>query len=147
MSLARMSVGVGEAALSPGAYSMLSDYFPKQKLGRAVAVYSLGSFIGGGIAFLIGGYAISLLKQMGTFTLPLIGDVYSWQITFFIVGLPGFLVALLFILTVRDPQRKDLAQDATGRVKHVSMVAALHFIGSHGKTFSCHYLGFFLSTR
>jgi MFS family permease len=142
MFLARMSVGVGEAALSPGAYSMLSDYFPKQKLGRAVAVYSLGSFIGGGIAFLIGGYVISLLKRMSTFTLPLIGDLRSWQITFFIVGLPGFLVALLFIFTVRDPQRKGLAQDATGQAKRVSMVDALRFIGLHGKTFSCHYLGF-----
>jgi len=142
MFLARMSVGVGEAALSPGAYSMLSDYFPKQKLGRAVAVYSLGSFIGGGIAFLIGGYVISLLKRMSTFTLPLIGGLRSWQITFFIVGLPGFLVALLFIFTVRDPQRKGLAQDATGQAKRVSMVDALRFIGLHGKTFSCHYLGF-----
>lgn len=142
MFFARMSVGVGEAALSPGTYSMLSDYFPKDRLGRAVGIYSLGSFIGGGIAFLIGGYVINLLKQMTSFTLPLLGDVRSWQLTFFIVGLPGFLVALLFILTVRDPQRKGLVQDCAGNARRVSMGDSLRFIRSHGKTFFCHYLGF-----
>jgi MFS family permease len=142
MFLARLSVGVGEAALSPGTYSMLSDYFPKEKLGRAVAIYSLGSFIGGGIAFLIGGYVIHLLKQVTTLSVPVLGDVHSWQLTFLIVGLPGFLVALLFILTVRDPQRKGLVQDSTGQAKRVSMLDSLRFIREHGKTFACHYLGF-----
>ncbi|MFM0160401.1 spinster family MFS transporter [Paraburkholderia sediminicola] len=142
MFLARMSVGVGEAALSPGTYSMLSDYFPKEKLGRAVGIYSLGSFIGGGIAFLIGGYVINLLKQMATVSLPFVGDVRSWQLTFFIVGLPGLVIALLFILTVRDPQRKGLMQDSAGKAKRVSMGDSLRFIRSHGKTFFCHYLGF-----
>ena len=142
MFLARLSVGVGEAALSPGTYSMLSDYFPKEKLGRAVAIYSLGSFIGGGIAFLIGGYVIHLLKQVTTLSVPLLGDIHSWQLTFVIVGLPGFLVALLFILTVRDPQRRGLAQDSTGQAKRVSMLDSLRFIREHGKTFACHYLGF-----
>lgn len=52
--LSRMGVGVGEAALSPAAYSMFSDMFSKDKLGRAVAVYSIGSFVGGGIAFQVG---------------------------------------------------------------------------------------------
>ncbi|AXL53649.1 Major Facilitator Superfamily protein [Paraburkholderia caffeinilytica] len=46
MFVARMSVGVGEAALSPGTYSMLTDLFPKSKLRRAAGFYSLGSFIG-----------------------------------------------------------------------------------------------------
>ncbi|RKT26445.1 sugar phosphate permease [Paraburkholderia sp. RAU2J] len=142
MFLARLSVGVGEAALSPGTYSMLSDYFPKEKLGRAVGIYSLGSFIGGGMAFLIGGYVINLLKQVATTTVPLLGDVRSWQLTFLIVGLPGFLVALLFILTVRDPQRKGLVRDSAGEAKRVSMIDSLRFIREHGKTFACHYLGF-----
>jgi MFS family permease len=142
MFLARLSVGVGEAALSPGTYSMLSDYFPKEKLGRAVGIYSLGSFIGGGMAFLIGGYVINLLKQVTTTTVPLLGDVRSWQLTFLIVGLPGFLVALLFILTVRDPQRKGLVQDSAGQAKRVSMIDSLRFIREHGQTFACHYLGF-----
>ena len=142
MFVARMGVGVGEAALSPGAYSMLADYFPKEKLGRAIAVYSLGSFIGGGIAFLIGGYVIALLKHASAFTLPVVGQVHAWQVTFLIVGLPGILVALLFAATVRDPQRKGLAQDRSGAVRRVSMRDSLRFVGMHSATFSCHYLGF-----
>ncbi len=142
MFLARMSVGVGEASLSPGTYSMLADYFPKEKLGRAVGVYSLGSFIGGGIAFLIGGYVIALLKQATMLTLPIVGEVRAWQVTFFIVGLPGLFVALLFALTVRDPQRKGLKQDAQGNVRSVSLADTMRFIRAHGKTFFCHYIGF-----
>ena len=142
MFLARMSVGVGEASLSPGTYSMLADYFPKEKLGRAAGVYSLGSFIGGGIAFLIGGYVIALLKQASMVTLPVVGSVHGWQVTFFLVGLPGLLVGLVFILTVRDPQRKGLMQDASGNARRVSLADSARFIRSHGKTFFCHYVGF-----
>jgi MFS family permease len=137
-----MSVGVGEAALSPGTYSMIADYFPKEKIGRAIGIYSLGSFIGGGIAFLVGGYVIALLKHASVFTLPLLGEVRAWQITFFIVGLPGLLIALLVKLTVHDPARKGLAQDGAGRVRRVSMADSVRFIASHRKTFFCHYLGF-----
>ncbi|KVD87299.1 MFS transporter [Burkholderia sp. ABCPW 14] len=142
MFVARMGVGVGEAALSPGTYSMLADYFPKEKLGRAVAVYSLGSFIGGGVAFLVGGYVIALLKHASAFTLPLVGDVHAWQVTFLIVGLPGLAVALLFALTVRDPQRKELARDRSGGVMRLSTADALRFVGKHRATFFCHYAGF-----
>ena len=53
--LARVGVGVGEAALSPAAYSMISDYFTEDKLGRAIAVYQSGGLFGGGLAFIIGG--------------------------------------------------------------------------------------------
>jgi MFS family permease len=142
MFVSRMSVGVGEAALSPATYSMLADLFPKAKFGRAVGIYSLGSFIGGGVAFLVGGYVIALLKHASVFTLPVLGDVRAWQITFFIVGLPGLLIALLFRLTVRDPARKGLAQDGAGHAKRVSMADSMRFIGAHRKTFFCHYLGF-----
>lgn len=142
MFASRMSVGVGEAALSPGTYSMLADLFPKAKLGRAVGVYSLGSFIGGGTAFLVGGYVIAMLKHTSVLSLPVIGDVHPWQITFFIVGLPGLFIALLLKLTVRDPVRKGLAQDKTGRNARVSMLDSLRFVASHRKTFFCHFLGF-----
>ncbi len=142
MFISRMSVGVGEAALSPGTYSMLADLFPKSRLGRALGVYSLGSFIGGGMAFLVGGYVIALLKHASALALPVIGEVRAWQITFLIVGLPGLLIALLFMLTVHDPARKGLVQDATGKVQRVSMMDSLRFIGKHPKTFFCHYLGF-----
>ena len=70
MFLARIGVGVGEAALSPATYSMLSDMFARPA-GPGSGAYSIGSFIGGGLAFLIGGYVINLLKSVDTVALPL----------------------------------------------------------------------------
>ncbi|MHC8285509.1 spinster family MFS transporter [Pseudomonas sp. XS1P51] len=142
MFMARIGVGIGEAALSPATYSMLSDMFPREKLGRAVAIYSIGSFIGGGVAFLIGGYVIDLLKNLDSVAVPLLGEMRPWQVTFFLVGLPGILVALLIALTIRDPARKGLKLDAEGKVHAPSMKQAFKFLAVHRKTFFCHYLGF-----
>ncbi|MGE8617796.1 MAG: spinster family MFS transporter, partial [Achromobacter spanius] len=142
MFLARIGVGVGEAALSPATYSMLSDMFPRDKLGRAVGVYSIGSFIGGGMAFLIGGYVINLLKSVDSVVVPWLGAMRPWQVTFFIVGLPGLLVALLILLTVRDPQRLGLRRAADGQAQKPSIRDTFRFLGRHRRTFFCHYLGF-----
>ncbi|WP_180024849.1 MFS transporter [Acinetobacter sp. YH1901134] len=138
----RMGVGVGEAALSPAAYSMFSDMFSKDKLGRAVAVYSIGSFVGGGIAFLVGGYVIGLLKDLSLIEIPIFGAVKAWQMAFILVGLPGIFIGLLFILTVRDPKRKGQSVNASGEVEKVTIRAAFTFLKKHRKTFTCHYLGF-----
>ncbi|EJO35819.1 transporter, major facilitator family protein [Acinetobacter radioresistens WC-A-157] len=138
----RMGVGVGEAALSPAAYSMFSDMFSKDKLGRAVAVYSIGSFVGGGIAFLVGGYVIGLLKDLSLIEIPVFGAVKAWQMAFILVGLPGILIGLLFVLTVRDPKRKGQSVNAEGEVEKVTIRAAFTFLKKHRKTFTCHYLGF-----
>lgn len=142
MFLARIGVGVGEAALSPATYSMLSDMFPREKLGRAVGIYSIGSFIGGGMAFLIGGYVIDLLKSVDTVVVPWIGAMRPWQVTFFIVGLPGLLVALLILLTVHDPQRLGLRRNAAGQAQKPTLRDTVRFLGRHRGTFFCHYLGF-----
>jgi len=104
--LARMGVGVGEAALSPAAYSMISDYFPKEKLATAISVYSLGIYIGSALAYIGGGYLISILSDMDNLNLPLIGEIYAWQLVFVIVGLPGLLMALL-VLLIKEPQRQS----------------------------------------
>ncbi|WP_312935433.1 MFS transporter [Pseudomonas sp.] len=142
MFLARIGVGVGEAALSPSAYSMFSDMFPKEKLGRAVGVYSIGSFVGGGVAFLVGGYVIALLKNADTIEVALLGAMKAWQLAFILVGLPGVIVGLLIWLTVRDPQRKGAQLDAQGQPRKLALADGLRFIGRHRATFSCHYLGF-----
>ena len=139
--VARMGVGVGEAALSPAAYSMIADSFPKSKLGLALGVYSTGPFVGSALAFLIGGTLIGYITDYGIVDLPLLGVVKPWQLTFFAVGLPGLLLAALFYLTIRDPQRKGI-RDASG----FSLREVGAYISLHKKSFSAHYLGFgFLS--
>jgi len=138
--VARMCVGVGEAALSPAAYSMISDSFPKSKLGFALGIYSIGSFIGAGLAFLIGGAAIEWVTGFGEISFPIIGVIKPWQMTFFIVGLPGVFIAALFFLTVRDPERKGIAdRSSTAGFKLAEVFA---YISSHKQTFIAHYFGF-----
>src|SRR3546814_16499001 len=78
---------------SPAATSMLTDLFPRERLTLAIAVFSIGSTIGAGCAFLFGGLIIEAVSQHSTVTLPLIGDVRSWQAVFFIVGIPGALIS------------------------------------------------------
>ena len=140
--LSRMGVGIGEAALSPAAYSMFSDMFAKDKLGRAVAIYSIGSFVGGGIAFLVGGFVIGLLKDMSLIAVPLFGMLKAWQVAFILVGLPGVIIGILVLLTVKDPKRKGQLVDAQGNVVKVKLSDTFKFLKKHKKTFTCHYLGF-----
>ncbi|MDH3644260.1 MAG: MFS transporter [Gammaproteobacteria bacterium] len=109
--LARIGVGVGEATLAPGAYSMITDYFPRGILARALSVYMIGVTLGSGFAYMLGGAVVAYVEDMDQIVLPLIGAVHGWQLTFFIVGLPGVLVALLVLGTVREPARKGIAAD------------------------------------
>lgn len=109
----RAGVGVGEAALSPAAYSIIADYFPPKRLGFALGVYGMGVYIGAGLALIIGAAVIALVSEGGSMDLPLVGEVYAWQITFFVVGLPGILVAL-WVWTLREPDRRGHVRTAVG---------------------------------
>jgi MFS family permease len=106
--LARVGVGVGEAALSPGAYSMIGDYFPPHQRPRALSLYISAAYVGGGIATIAGG---ALIAMMTPIDLPIIGHLEAWQSLFMLVGLPGLLVALL-MLTLREPARTDVKAGA-----------------------------------
>src|SRR5271169_1284871 len=111
--VARMGVGVGEATLSPSAFSLISDYFPKEKLGVALSVYSMGIFIGSGLALIAGGSVVDAVIRMPVVTLPLLGAVAPWRFTFLIVGAPGLAIALL-LYTVREPVRRQLLRASDG---------------------------------
>jgi MFS family permease len=90
LALARIGVGIGEAGATPPAHSLIADYFPPEKRATAFAVYASGIYVGVGLGFWIGGW---------------INDNYGWRMAFFVVGLPGVLMALLVRLTVREPPR------------------------------------------
>src|SRR5271168_3438871 len=106
--IARVGVGVGEAALSPAAYSIITDSFPRSKLGGAFGVYNVGITIGAGVAFLVGGIVVAAVSRAGaTYTLPLLGEVRAWQMVFIVTGAPGILLPLL-LLTFREPKRSGL---------------------------------------
>lgn len=107
--VARLAVGAGEATLTPAAHSMLADLFPRERLGRAMAVYAMGIYIGSGLALLLGALAIRLAEQRSEWVLPLVGAVHPWQMVFAFVGAPGLLVALA-VLALREPPRRDAPQ-------------------------------------
>ena len=102
LSLARMGVGVGEASAGPTAYSLISDYFPKRQRATALAIYSSGLYIGGGISLLIG----AKIGQSWNAAYPGGGPLglVGWQAAFLAVGLPGLVMAL-WVLTLREPVR------------------------------------------
>ncbi len=102
--LARIGVGVGEASLSPSAYSMLSDLFDRTRLPRAMSLYSAGIYIGAGLAMILGGTVVAAIAKTPEVTLPVVGAIRSWQAVFFVVGLPGLAVAL-WMATLREPIR------------------------------------------
>jgi len=137
--LARMGVGVGESTLSPSAYSMITDYFPKRKLGIALSIFTMGIFLGSGFALAIGAGLVARLPAEGTVEVPVFGSIYHWQQLFLIIGIPGLLISLL-MLTIREPQRKDALQVA-GIQQKLSLSASLKIVFTHPKTYLSICLG------
>ena len=106
MFIARMGIGAGESTVHPGSISILGDYFDSDKIAYPMSIYLLGPYLGAGIAMIFGAQVLDWTSQMdNNFILPLVGEVAPWQLTFIAVGLPGVLVAGLF-LTIREPKRK-----------------------------------------
>ncbi len=115
--IARVGVGVGEAALSPAAYSIITDSFPRSKLGGAFSVYNVGITIGAGTALLVGGIVVGAVSRVGaTYTLPLFGPVHAWQMVFILTGAPGIVLPLL-LLTFREPKRRGLLPTQSGNAQ------------------------------
>ncbi|MBK6598651.1 MAG: MFS transporter [Proteobacteria bacterium] len=112
---ARMSIGAGEATLSPSAISIISDSFPQEERGKPIAVYSAALGIGAGVASLVGAGVLSWAKSVPEITVPILGVVAPWQVTFFIVGAPGLLMGILFLF-MREPvrHREGMGQEGEG---------------------------------
>lgn len=89
-ALTRIGVGVGEAGGTPGASSLLSDYFPATRRAMALTVFSLGAPIGAWIGYQVAGT---------------INDHFGWRAVFYALGVPGVLVGLAIWLTVHEPRR------------------------------------------
>lgn len=133
LALARVGVGVGEAACVPPAHSLLADYFPAERRSTALAVFSMGIHVGTAFGFLLGGW---------------IAELFGWRNAFYAVGLPGLALAVIVRLTVREPARghaegarADLAPVPTSEAvrllarlrtfRHLALGAALHSFGGY----------------
>lgn len=134
--ICRIGVGVGEAALSPAAYSLIADSFPPQRRATAMAVYGMGVYLGSGIAFLLGGLVIQFASAQGDVHLPVFGEVRPWQLIFLILGAAGVLFTLL-MLAVREPARRGVGAGVA-----VPLADVGRYIRSNRRTVLCHNLGF-----
>lgn len=90
LALMRFGVGIGEAACSPPAHSLISDYFEPKKRATALSIYSFGIPLGTMFGAVAGGW---------------LAQEFSWRIAFIIVGVPGLLLAVAFKLLVKEPPR------------------------------------------
>ena len=124
--ICRIGVGVGEACVGPAFASMLSDYFPKEKLARAIAVCNFGFVAGVGLSLVVGGAIIGALQQYSTIDIPLLGPARPWQVVFLICGIPGLLVAGL-LLTLKEPVRRG-ALPLPGASGTLSVAESARFI-------------------
>lgn len=119
--LARVGVGAGEASLSPAALSIISDYFPRERRGLPIGVYTMASASGAGIALIIGGVVIDMVSGAERLVLPFIGELARWQVAFIVVGFAGLVIVPL-LATVAEPARRNelsVQQRAHGLVPFV----------------------------
>jgi MFS family permease len=143
--LARVGVGVGEAALSPAAYSIITDSFPRSKLGSAFSVYNVGITIGSGTAFLVGGIVVAAVSHAGaTYTLPLLGEIRAWQMVFIVTGAPGIVLPLL-MLTFREPARRGIlrrgsAAEPAAAVLKPPLSEVLNYVWSNKKFYGLYFV-------
>jgi len=137
--VARMFIGVGEATLSPAGFSIISDYFSKEKLPGPISVFTGSGFVGSGIALILGGYLYSSLAEMGTTTLPF-GTFEPWQLTFMCVAMLS--VPLFFLmLTIREPKRRDGGK-AVSQDESPPTFEIFSFVGRNKGVFLPLFLGF-----
>lgn len=134
--LFRIGVGAGEAALSPAAYSLMADSFPPEKRATAISVYSMGIYLGAGMAFLLGGIVITWANAKGDVTLPVLGVIRPWQLIFLVLGVVGALFSLV-LLAIREPTRKGVGAGVAVPLKDVGA-----YLLKIRKAVICHNFGF-----
>jgi MFS family permease len=104
--LFRGIVGGGVAVKGPTSVSLIPDLVPREKLARAFGIYNVAIMGGQALSMILGGLLLGMLIHRPPITLPLVGTVHAWQMVFIIMGLPGVVVAAVFMLTVPEPIRQ-----------------------------------------
>jgi predicted MFS family arabinose efflux permease len=114
LTAARIGVGIGEAGCSPPAHSMISDYFPPEKRSTAMGFYTLGISAGIMTAYLAGGW---------------VAQNIGWREAFFVVGIPGLILAAIVRFTVQEPKRGASESRATG-LEQPRLIEVVRFLAA-----------------
>lgn len=132
--LARIGVGVGEAALNPSAVSIIADLFPRDKVVLPISIFTMGFYVGGGLAIMLGGQLVDYFASMGAITMAGFQNIDAWRLVFISVGAPGIVAALIFYLTVKEPERHIAgAEDEAARA---SMSGVFAFLAQNKRIYS-----------
>lgn len=135
--IARIFVGIGEAALLPSAYSLIADGFAPRKLTLATSTFQMAGKVGSATAFGLGGLAIAFANAHAGAWLPFHGPAEPWQLVMLMVGLPGIVIGLL-VFTFRDPGRRVIpGVHADGSIR-----AGLAFMRAHWQLMLCMMIAF-----
>lgn len=138
MFLARVGVGIGEATLNPCSASIIGDYFPPKSRPKAFGLYVMGTAFGTGLTYLGGGLVFGFLASTPIVDLGPLGEMKPWRAMFVFVGLAGLIPALIFVLTVKEPARKDLAAKQKGKATMAEIKA---FFAQNRRAILCHHFG------
>jgi MFS family permease len=139
---ARMGVGVGEASLSPSAYSLIADLFRPSRVALAISVYSAGIFLGAGLSNIIGGMVIGWAQGIKNLSLPLVGALQPWQFAFIAVGFPGLLFTFA-VLLLKEPLRRGLRANEDGTAAGaIPFLQVFSYLARNWQTVLYHNVGF-----
>lgn len=139
----RVGVGVGEAALSPSAYSLIAETWPPERVGRALGIYGTGIYLGVGLSFALGGYLVEMLSALPPANWPLLGEMAGWQQVFVIVGAPGLLLAPLALIFLWEPrEERRVAQLAADEPAPVAGPPLFAWMRDNRAFLIAHFLGF-----
>jgi MFS family permease len=131
--LARVGVGIGEAVLAPAAYSLIADYIEPSRRGRALAAYYVSLAIGSGASLLLGGWLLGAIPRHGL-EIAGLGVFSGWRAAFLIAAAPGAPLALVLLLTLREPTRREVTNaPTTGTAPSVRDF--VRYLRRHGATF------------
>lgn len=139
---ARFGIGAGESISGPLSYSLMADYFPPEKLPRAIAIYNVGFQGGTALSLLLGAVMIHLLSGMRAIHLPLLGAVREWQVVWVVTGLMGIPI-LLLVATIVEPKRRGFSAAAVVGMqpRKVGLRETLRYLLAHWRLYGPMFLG------
>lgn len=138
--LARVGVGVGEAALSPAAFSLIAQTTPRARVGRSIAIYATAIYVGTGLTFGFGGWLVDRFTKLPALHLGHGWTISGWQQVFLIVGTPGLLLAPLALFLL--PETRGSAAD-NGQI---TSPVLLPWLRQNRAFIFGHFLGFSMIT-
>lgn len=137
---ARAGVALGEAALTPAAISLIANMFPADRRAVPTAVYSAMASIMSVGGYIVGGAALAIASALQPIT-----GLASWRMTFLLVGIPGLILALILLVTVREPRVTRLGT-ATGEIASPNFFQFCRYLSTEWTFYTYFYGGLMLIT-